>query len=109
MLTVTVKESGDEVVLQCQGRIVRGYESAVLCAALAHNERNVVLDLAGVDAIDAAGVGLLVSLQASGIYLKLRNPSERVLEVLRVTQLESLFEISDSPSTEEIAEEVAIK
>jgi anti-anti-sigma regulatory factor len=62
-----------------------------------------------VDAIDAAGVGVLVSLQASGIYLKLLNPSERVLEVLRVTQLETIFEISDSPFSEEIAEEVAIK
>jgi anti-anti-sigma factor len=109
MLTVAIQESGNGVVLQCQGRMVRGYEGAVLCAALAHDGRNVALDLAGVEAIDAAGVGLLVSLQASGIYLKLLNPSERVLDVLRVTQLESIFEISDSPSTEEIAEEMAVK
>ena len=57
MLTVTVKESDDGVVLQCQGRIVRGDETAVLCAAVRHEGRNVTLDLTGVDAIDAAGIG----------------------------------------------------
>src|SRR5216684_3152319 len=106
MLTVTVKESDGGVVLQCQGRIVRGDETAILCAAVRQEGRNVTLDLAGVDSIDAAGIGCLVSLQASGIYLKLLNPTEQVREVLRVTRLESIFEISESRSPEKI-EEVA--
>jgi anti-anti-sigma factor len=62
----------------------------------------VTLDLAGVDAIDAAGVGSLVSLQASGIYLTLLNPTDQVREVLKVTQLESIFEIRESRATEEL-------
>jgi len=102
MLTVTVKESDDGVVLQCQGRIVRGDETAVLCAAVRHEGRNVTLDLTGVDAIDAAGIGSLVSLQASGIYLTLLNPTDQVREVLRVTQLDSIFEIRDSCAAEEL-------
>jgi anti-anti-sigma factor len=102
MLTVTVKESDDGVVLQCQGRIVRGDETAVLCAAVRHEGRNVTLDLTGVDAIDAAGIGGLVSLQASGIYLTLLNPTEQVREVLKVTQLESIFEIREARAVEEL-------
>src|SRR3981081_3369282 len=102
MLTVTVKDSDDGVVLQCQGRIVRGDETAILCAAVRQEGRNVTLDLTGVDAIDAAGIGSLVSLQASGIYLTLLNPTEQVREVLRVTQLESIFEIRESRATEEL-------
>ena len=102
MLTVTVKESNDGVVLQCRGRIVRGDETAILCAAVRQEGRSVILDLAGVDAIDAAGIGSLVSLQASGIYLTLLNPTEQVREVLRVTQLESIFEIRDSRAVEEL-------
>jgi anti-anti-sigma factor len=102
MLTVTVKDSDDGVVLQCQGRIVRGDETAILCAAVRQEGRNVTLDLAGVDAIDAAGIGSLVSLQASGIYLTLLNPAEQVREVFRVTQLESIFEIRDSRAAEEL-------
>jgi len=102
MLTVTVKESNEGVVLQCQGRIVRGDETAILCAAVRQEGRHVTLDLTGVDAIDAAGIGCLVSLQASGIYLALLNPTEQVREVLRVTQLESIFEIHDSRAVEEL-------
>src|SRR6266436_8529461 len=102
MLTVTLKESDDGVVLQCQGRIVRGDETAILCAAVGQHRRDVILDLTRVDAIDAAGIGSLVSLQASGIYLKLLNPTEQVREVLRVTRLESIFEIRDSRATEEL-------
>ena len=102
MLTVTVKELDDGVVLQCQGRIVRGDETAILCAAVGKRGRNVALDLAGVDAIDAAGIGCLVSLQASGIYLTLLNPTEQVREVLKVTQLESIFEIRESRAAQEL-------
>src|SRR5216684_6322300 len=102
MLTVTVKESDGGVVLQCQGRIVRGDETAILCAAVRQKGRNVTLDLTGVDAIDAAGIGSLISLQASGIYLTLLNPAEQVREVLRVTQLESIFEIRESRAAREL-------
>lgn len=105
MLTVAVKDSDDGVVLQCQGRIVKGGETAVLCAAITQEARNVTLDLAGVDAIDAAGIGLLVSLQASGIYLRLLNPTEPVREVLRVTQLDSVFEICGPPPAPQMAAE----
>jgi anti-anti-sigma factor len=100
MLTVTIERSGEIVVLRCVGRIVRGEESDLLCAAVREHGRDVVLDLAGVEAIDAAGIGMLVSLQAAGIYLKLMNPTRQVREVLRVTQLESVFEICESPTME---------
>lgn len=56
MLTVTTMDLGDVVTLRCRGRIVRGQEIAILCAAVEHDARNLVLDLAGVDAIDAAGI-----------------------------------------------------
>jgi anti-anti-sigma factor len=62
-----------------------------------HQEgRRVILDLAEVDAIDAAGIGALVSLQAAGIYLKLMNPTPQVREILNITKLDSIFEIFES-------------
>jgi len=101
MLTVTIEPLGDVVTLRCAGRIVRGHETAILCAAVQQHAPDLVLDLAGVDAIDAAGIGVLVSLQAAGIYLKLVNPTRQVREVLRVTKLETVFEICESQSTVE--------
>ncbi len=102
MLTITIEDLGDDVILHCLGRIVRGHETGLLCSAAQQRGRNVFLDLAQVETIDAAGVGALVSLQAAGIYLKLMDPSARVLEMLRITKLNSIFEIcrSQSPDRE---------
>jgi len=101
MLTVTVQEFDDDLVLRCLGKIVRGEETAILCAAVRHRGRTVILDLGGVDAIDAAGIGLLISLQAAGIYLQLLNPTRRVQEILKVTKLDSVFEICESQSDDD--------
>ena len=102
MLSVTVEDLGEVVILRCLGRIVRGAETAILCAAVRQHGRNVILDLRKVDAIDAAGIGVLISLQAAGIYLKLMDPNERVREVLRVTELESVFEICQEQAANDV-------
>ncbi len=104
MLTVTVQDLGEVVILRCLGRIVRGDEAAILCSAIQQERRNIVLDLAQVDAIDAAGIGALVSLQAAGVYLKLMNPTQQVREILKVTNLDSIFEICESQSPDETTE-----
>ena len=98
MLTIATEIVGDTVVLHCRGRLVHGEESALLCAAVQHHGRDVVLDFADVTAIDAAGVGALVSLQAAGVYLKLMNPTEQVREMLRLTGLEKMFELYEAPT-----------
>lgn len=98
MLKITVESSGDNVTLHCSGRILRGNETGLLCSATRHHGRNIVLDLADVETIDAAGIGALVSLQAAGIYLKLMNPNDRVRAVLEMTHLNSVFEICRSQS-----------
>lgn len=101
MFHVTIEESGKTAILHCAGRMVRGHETALLCAALGQYERNIVLELSQLDAIDAAGVGALLSLQAAGIYLRLMNPTKAVCEVLRVTKVDSVFEISNSLPNQE--------
>lgn len=75
-----------------------------MCAAVQQHGRNVVLDPTGVDAIDAAGIGLLISLQAAGIYLKLLNPTRQVRDILRFTQVDSIFEISESTPSDQTTE-----
>jgi anti-anti-sigma factor len=108
VLTLTVHNLAGTVVLRCQGRIVRGEESPLLCAAVQHYGRNIVLDLGGVSAIDAAGIGALVSLQAAGLYLRLLNPTDSVRSVLRLTGLESILEIHERQVVEEILGPVEI-
>jgi anti-anti-sigma factor len=96
MLNITVHDSEDGVTLSCFGKIVRGVETEVLCAASRHMGQNITIDMRHVDGIDAAGLGALVSLQAAGIYLKLANPNKQMREVLRITNLDTVFEFCES-------------
>lgn len=96
MLTISVEDFGKDVILRCAGKLVRGDEAAILCAALRHRGRDIGLDLERVEAIDAAGLGALISLQAAGIYLRLLNPNGVVRDTLRVAHLDSVFEIEES-------------
>ena len=100
MLRVVVEHSAGSVILRCHGRIVAGTEArvlrdAVMCQA---HQQIVVLDLSGVDMIDAAGLGVLVFVQTLGCVvgfdLKLMNPTVPVRELLEITRLNSVFEIS---------------
>jgi anti-anti-sigma factor len=106
MLTMNVERISEVVVVHCSGRIVCGQETSLLCSVMQQESRNVVLDLTEVDAIDAAGVGALLSLQAAGVYLKLLDPSRPVREMLKVTRLNSIFEISESQSTAETGQSI---
>src|SRR6266481_10002212 len=101
VLNVTVESVRGVVTVRCQGRLVRGQETALLCAVIRQHARDIILDLSGVTAIDAAGIGALVSLQAAGNYLRLIGPSLAVRQVLSLTTLDSVFEISESECTEE--------
>ena len=96
MLSIRAENMGDAVVLRCVGRIVAGdptraLRDAVMCQV---GKRLVVLDLAEVDTIDAAGLGDFIFLLAcvAGMDFKLMNVTERVRELLNVTQLDSVFE-----------------
>src|SRR5438552_18049555 len=102
MLTIDLERKGSTTVVRCVGRIVVGEELSklrhtVLCEL---DKQTVVLDLAAVEAIDAGGLGLLMFLHTCayglGTELKLMNPTQRVAELLRLTNLDSVFEIFPS-------------
>jgi anti-sigma B factor antagonist len=99
MLRIVVERSMDSALLRCSGRLVAGEEvlrlrEAVMCQA---DKRSVQLDLAGVETVDAAGLGLLVSLHSLGrvvgFELQVRHPVRRVCALLKLTGLESVLEI----------------
>jgi anti-anti-sigma factor len=85
MLTVKNERAGDVSVIKCAGRIVK-------CA------RVIVLDLSEVEALDAGGLNLLVSLhrwtESNKIHFKLVNPRPFVHEMLTRTHLDCVFDIS---------------
>jgi anti-anti-sigma factor len=101
VITISIESVNCGAILKCQGRIVRGEETLLLCAAIRQRRGTIILDVGGVEAIDAAGIGMLVSLQATGVYLVVLNPSEQVRNALRLTEVDSILQVCESKSVEE--------
>lgn len=106
MLSIETEHSADTVTLRCLGRIVAGAETELLqdvVVGLA-DKRLITLDLAAVERIDAAGLGLLAFLQALGYAvgyeLQLANPAPRVREVLELSRLDSVLEVFGTEEAE---------
>ena len=98
MLSLTVHILGDVTVFRCVGRITFAYADALRIAVIKQPRvRVAVLDLAQVGAIDAAGLGMLVSLRkwcsSNGLKLKLMNLAPYVEHLLELAHLRSIFEI----------------
>jgi anti-sigma B factor antagonist len=92
------------LVLEARGRVTLGAETDALRQRLKSagesGHAHIVLDLAGVDYIDSAGLGTLVagaaSVRRAGGELKLANLTSRVHDLLQITRLSTLFEVHDS-------------
>src|SRR5713101_5876180 len=98
MLSITIHDEGETVVVRRVGRIVVGETETLRKTVLSQSRgQTVVLDLARVDAIDGTGIGLLIFLhgwaRAVGIDLQLMNPTRLVRELLQLTNLDSVFKI----------------
>ena len=98
MLTLRIQKLEDTTVIQCAGRIVIPYAEVLRIAVLRQlRPRTLVLDLADVIAVDAAGLGTLVSLRAwakeTRTSLKLMNTTPKLEKLLELTNLKSAFEV----------------
>jgi len=89
----------DILVVNCDGRIVFGEESAELrdtVKKLLGQNNQIVLNLGGVTYIDSGGLGTLVALYTTahnaGGAIKLSNLTQRVGDLLQVTKLLTVFE-----------------
>ena len=97
MLKTTIQSLGDTTIFRCEGQIVFPDADTLRIAVLTHSRiRLAVLDLSGINAIDAAGLGMFASLRAwsrsTGTSLKLMNVNPRIEYLLELTHLRPLFE-----------------
>jgi anti-sigma B factor antagonist len=102
-LSLETRVTEDVAVIYCKGRIAYGIEAAAFSdeiAEIAPQTRRVVIDLSGVEMIDAAGLGKLVSVavaaQASECSIMLASPGDFIRRVLTLTNLSSVFEVYPS-------------
>jgi anti-sigma B factor antagonist len=98
---VTKRESGGLAVIHVSGRIALNEGTATLRdaihASLGNGSTRILLNLGGVQYMDSAGIGELVrsltSVRRSGGQMRLVSPSKNVLEMLKTTKLDRVFEI----------------
>ena len=98
MLKLEVQESPLVTIFRCSGRIVYGDGSDTLVkAVMSKDTRYFLIDLNGVSAIDAAGLGALAALEGwarnENRTIHLANLSKRVREILETTGLSSVLQI----------------
>lgn len=102
-LATTTRTIGEVIVVDCAGRIVLGEESTalrLLVKDLLTKAGQIVLDLGDVTYIDSSGLGTLVGLYTSarkaGGNIRLARLNSRVIELLQITRLVTVFETYDT-------------
>ena len=96
-------QPGGAVVVHCEGRIVYVPEVRSLTDIVANvlpSARRMVVDLAGVEIVDSAGLGELVLMhmwaEAAGYALKFASPRNSVRQLLELTNLSAVFDAHGS-------------
>ncbi len=107
-LKYNVRQTGDVTILDLSGRLSLGEEVAfgpgsgvVLGETIRElakkGQRKILLNLAEVTYVDSSGVGQLVgaltTARNQGGDLKLLKPTGQVLDLLKTTKLDNLFDI----------------
>jgi anti-sigma B factor antagonist len=104
MTQFTTRQRGGASVVDIKGKIVLGIGDVQLGETvrnlLSDGARNVLLNLADVTRIDSSGVGELASaytaVSRAGGELKLANLPPKISDLLRITQLITVFDVYDS-------------
>jgi anti-anti-sigma factor len=100
-MRVDIKKKGNYDLLKIEGAIKMGESKDIFVKALKkeleEKPRCVMIDFSGVNYIDSNGIGELVGhiekFKELGSQLVLINPSERIVELLKLTQLTEVFPI----------------
>ena len=103
-MTITDRVVGDVGVIDITGRVTAGEGAELLRdkihSVLHQGRRKLLLNLAGVDYLDSAGLGEIVgtfaTVRRQGGMLKLVGLTSRIHDLLSITKLLTVFETFDS-------------
>jgi anti-sigma B factor antagonist len=107
MMKTSIRQINGITVVDLSGHITLDQGSLVLRdivrELLTKGQKKILLHLGEVTAIDSSGIGELVnaytSVRDQGGELKLLNISEKVQDLLQVTKLQAVFDISGEEAT----------
>jgi anti-sigma B factor antagonist len=102
-MTTSTREVAGVTIVDISGRIELGEESAavrdIVSNLLSTGHKHILLNLGEVNYIDSSGLGILVSSFTSarkqGGELKLLNLTNKVSDLMQITKLYTVFDISN--------------
>jgi anti-sigma B factor antagonist len=101
-LATSTRQMHGVTIVDCAGRLVFGEETSKfreLVKGLIPQHRNITINLDGVSYIDSGGLGTLVSLYTSarkdGARINLAQLNKRVIDLLQITKLITVFDTYD--------------
>src|SRR6201989_1153571 len=104
VMQIEQRAVGDVTVLDLKGRVTLGEGDELLKdkvnSLLNQGKKKLVLNLADVPYVDSAGLGALVrtytTVSRQGGGLKLLNLTKRIMDLLSITKLLTVFEVFES-------------
>ncbi len=99
-LKIDIRETAQAAILDMSGRLTLGeglgdFRDSIR-EALAGEQKNILLNLAGVSYIDSSGLGQLIGSYATitsrGGKMKLLNLQKKVKDLMQITKLMTVFE-----------------
>lgn len=101
MLNVQAKILGTETILNLTGQLVIGETENLRNAVQSlPNTSKLILDLSHVTVMDAHGVGVMLALheqsREKGALFELANVNRRLLDILQIARLDSVFHINQT-------------
>ena len=106
-MNIEIRTVGDARILDCSGKITLGEGTMSIRSAVRDlvqsGVKKIILNFADVNYIDSAGVGELMSTYTTvvnnGGQLKLLNLTKKIRELLTITKLLTIFDVSDNEKT----------
>jgi anti-sigma B factor antagonist len=102
-LKLETHTAGDVIILHCTGRLVFGDETAAFRERIRNTllgTAQIVVNLSGIEYVDSGGLGTLVGMLASTRNrrgeIKLVCPTQRVVDLLIRTRLDTVFKSYES-------------
>lgn len=113
MLNIETKKLGTVALVNLQGRMVIGNTETLRQAVQSLTQVSAVkLDLSRVSLIDAHGLGVLLQLReqtlAKGARFQLTNASVALREIMRLTRLDTVFQMSSGVEAAATAQQVQL-
>ena len=102
-MEILQRREGNIVILDIYGAISLGESKEKFAQAmddlLSENDTSVLVNFSGINYVDSTGIGELVGYLNKFVeknrQLKILKPHERILKLLQITKLDTMFEIFD--------------